>query len=457
MNQTIKTKNPATNQSLDEYTLLTPEQLEEAIDHSYDSWLAWRRSSFDTRKKLMMKAANVLEHKQDRYAAMMTREMGKVLDDARAEVKKSAWVCRYYAENAEKFLADELVEADVHKSLISYQPLGPVLAVMPWNYPFWQVFRFAAPTIMAGNTALLKHASNVPGSALMIEEVFTTAGFPKGIFQSLLIKSSSVEGIIANPKVKAVTLTGSGPAGSAVASAAGKHIKKSVLELGGSDPYIVLEDADLDLAAAQCAESRLLNAGQSCIGAKRFIVVEEVFEAFVEKFKEKMESAIVGDPNEAVKIGPLARHYLRDEVHDQVVRSVDRGAELILGGTIPDHEGAFYPPTILTNVSKGMPAYEEEIFGPVASVIRVKDEKEAIFVANDTSFGLGGAVFTRDLERGERIAKYEIQSGACFVNHFVKSDPRLPFGGINTSGFGRELGIYGIREFVNIKTVSIEA
>jgi len=309
---------------------------------------------------------------------------------------------------------------------------------------------------MAGNSALLKHASNVPESALQIEKIFLDAGFPKNTFSTLLIKSDAVESILDNNIVKAATLTGSGPAGQAVASTAGKNIKKTVLELGGSDPYLILEDADLDHAAEQCTTSRLLNTGQSCIGAKRFIVVEKVYDQFLQRFKDKMSSAMMGAPMKAVALGPMARFDLRDEVHQQVLDSVKNGAELILGGMIPDSKGAYYPPTILTNVSPGMPAYEDEIFGPVASVIKVKDEAEAIRVANDTAFGLGSCVFTKDLERGEKIAREQIDAGCCFVNHYVKSDPRLPFGGIKTSGYGRELSYYGIREFVNIKTVYIK-
>lgn len=451
----ITTLNPATNKELKTYDLHSQNQINDALNKAEDCWQSWRKTSYEERSTLMRVAADVLEKNVDKYAEMMTHEMGKVLNSARAEVKKCAWVCRYYADHAEDFLKDEIIETDASKSYISYQPQGVILAVMPWNYPFWQVFRFAAPTLMAGNTGVLKHASNVPGCALFIEEVFTEAGFPEGAFTSLLIKSSSVEDVIRNPIIKAVTLTGSGPAGAAVASTAGSEIKKTVLELGGSDPYIILEDADIELAVNQCTTSRLLNAGQSCIGAKRFLVTEAVYDQFIAAFKQKMSDAIMGDPMQEVDIGPMARHDLRDEVHQQVVDSVKKGATLLLGGTIPDHDGAYYYPTILTDVKPGMPAFEEEIFGPVASVIKVKDEKEAIEIANASVFGLGGAVFTKDIKRGERIAKYELQSGCCFVNQFVKSDPRLPFGGIKTSGYGRELSYYGIREFVNVKTVYI--
>jgi len=453
---TIISTNPYTNQEIETFQLHSDSEVAAVIDRADQTYQSYRRSSFQERSDLMMKAADILEENKNYYAEVMTREMGKTLNSAISEVEKCAWVCRYYAENAQAFLADEIVETDASNSLITYRPIGIILAVMPWNYPFWQVFRFAAPTLMAGNVGLLKHASNVPQSALNIAEVFEKAGFPKHAFSTLMIKSDQVEAILDNPKVKAATLTGSGPAGSAVASQAGKKIKHTVLELGGSDPYIVLEDADLELAAEQCTKSRLLNTGQSCIGAKRFIVLDEVYDEFLALFKEKMGAAIMGDPMQDVNLGPMARYDLRDEVHEQVTKSVKAGAQLALGGHIPDGDGAFYPPTILTNVQPGMPAYDEEIFGPVASVIRVTDEEEAIRIANDTEFGLGACVFTQDISRGERIAREELDAGCCFVNQFVKSDPRLPFGGVKTSGFGRELSYYGIREFVNVKTLYIK-
>lgn len=452
----IATFNPATNKKLKEYPLLTDEEIKKKISHANDAFQIWQNTSIYERSALMRKAANVLENNKMSYAEMMTLEMGKTFSSAISEVEKCVWVCNYYAANAEKFLKDEIVETDAYKSYITYRPLGVVLAVMPWNYPLWQVFRFAAPSLMAGNVGVLKHASNVPGCAMMIQEVFEKAGFPDNCFTSLIIKSAQVKSIIENPIVKACTLTGGGPAGESVAAISGANVKKTVLELGGSDPYIVLEDADLELAADQCMKSRLLNAGQSCIGAKRFIVVEKVYDEFLTLFKEKMEHAIMGYPMQAVDLGPLARHDLRDEVHQQVIESIEKGAELILGGHIPDHEGAYYPPTILVNVRPGMPAYDDEIFGPVAAVIKVSDKEEAIRVANDSKFGLGACVFTRDLAKGEEIAKYHLQAGCCFVNAFVKSDPRLPFGGIKTSGFGRELSEYGIKEFVNIKTVWVD-
>jgi len=453
---TITTYNPATEEKLATYKMHTDDEVIDIINDCHEAYATQKSSTFSERAILMNRAAEILEERKEKYAQAMTEEMGKTYSSAIAEVEKCAWVCRYYADNAEEFLKDEIIETDAHKSLISYRPIGIVLAVMPWNYPFWQVFRFAAPALMAGNVGILKHASNVPKCALQIEEVFRDAGFPKNAFRTLLIGSSQVKSVLENKKVKAATLTGSGPAGSAVASTAGAQIKKTVLELGGSDPYLILEDADLDHAADQCMQSRLLNAGQSCIGAKRFIVLDEVYEEFLEKFTTKMKSAKYGDPKSDVKFGPLARKDLRDEVHGQVLKSVQKGATLHLGGSLPTGKGAFYPPTILTNVKPGMPAYEEEIFGPIASVIKVKDEAEAIKVANDTEFGLGACVFTKDIKRGEDIAKNKLEAGCCFVNQFVKSDPRIPFGGINTSGYGRELSYYGIREFVNIKSVWIE-
>ncbi len=451
----IKPINPSNNTVLGSYKLHTDAEVSDILNNADKTYQTYKRTSFSDRAVMMNRAAEILENNKNRYARTMTLEMGKPLSSSISEVEKCAWVCRYYADNAEKFLADEIVETDASKSAIVYKPIGIVLAVMPWNYPFWQVFRFATPALMAGNVGLLKHASNVPQSALNIEEVFREAGFPENAFTTLIIKSGQVKSILDNPLVKAATLTGSGPAGSAVASQAGDKIKKTVLELGGSDPYIVLEDADLEHAAEQCKTSRLLNAGQSCIGAKRFIVLEEVYEEFLALFKDKMERAIMGDPMQSVDLGPMARFDLRDEVHGQVVESVKNGATLLLGGHIPDRDGAFYPPTILVDVKPGMPAYDDEIFGPVASVIKVMDEAAAIRVANDTEFGLGSCVFTKDIERGERIARDEIDAGCCFVNQFVKSDPRLPFGGVKTSGYGRELSYYGIREFVNVKTLYI--
>lgn len=447
---------PATGETFRVYEDLKPAAVKDAVQKSHEAYLDWRKTSFAERAKLMKKAGQILDERADEYAKLMTQEMGKPIKDGRAEAKKCALVCSYYADNAEKFLHAEKIDTDASKSFVTYQPLGIVLAVMPWNFPFWQVFRFAAPALMAGNAGVLKHASNVPGCAVAIEEIFRKAGFPESLFKTLLIGSRQVNAVIENPLVKAVTLTGSTPAGRAVAQKAGEYLKKSVLELGGSDPYIILEDADLNQTAATCATSRLINSGQSCIAAKRFIVVEPVAEKFIKKFVEIMRAAKMGDPmKEDTQVGPMARHDLRDELHDQVHRSIEKGAKCILGGQIPDGPGAYYPPTVLLDVKPGMPAYEEEMFGPVAPIIVVKDEAEAIRIANDTVFGLGAAVFTKDTARGERIAAQEIEAGCCFVNSFVKSDPRLPFGGVKESGYGRELSHFGIKEFVNIKTVYI--
>ncbi len=453
---TISSINPATGERIQTYSLCTDEQAAEALDHSARAFDAWKREPIEKRATFMRKAAETLRSNQEKYAAIMTREMGKTLKSARAEVEKCAWVCEYYAEHTAAFLQDEMVETEASKSFVAYRPLGVILAVMPWNFPFWQVFRFAAPALMAGNAAVLKHASNVPHCGALIQEVFEEAGFPKHLFTNLWISGKQVEKLIENPVIQAVTLTGSEKAGSAVAAKAAEKIKKAVLELGGSDAYLILEDADLEQAASLCAESRLLNSGQSCIGAKRFVVLEAVYDDFLLKFRKYMEAAVMGDPlDPATTLAPMARVDLRDELHDQVMESVQAGAEILIGGRIPEGKGAYYPATVLINVKPGMPGYEDELFGPVASVIKVKDEAEAIRVANDSKFGLGSGVFTADLNRGERIAKYELEAGSSFVNQYVKSDPRLPFGGIKTSGFGRELSHQGIREFVNAKTVYI--
>ena len=448
--------NPATGELIKEYPELTPDEVQEAINKSNLAFQSWRNVKIYDRAKLMKKAAQVLRDKANEYGELMALEMGKPIKEGRAEVEKCAWVCDYYAENTEKFLQHEFISTDASKSFVTFQPLGIILAVMPWNFPFWQVFRFAAPSLMAGNNGILKHASNVPGCALAIEEVFKEAGFPEYVFKSLLIGSRLVNAVIENPHVKAITLTGSTPAGRAVAGKAGEMLKKTVLELGGSDPYIILEDADLEAAVTACVTSRLINAGQSCIAAKRFIVVKSRLPQFEELYYERMKSAKMGDPmDESTEVGPQARHDLRDELHEQVKKSIDMGATCLLGGEIPPGEGAFYPPTILTGVKKGMPAYDEELFGPVAAIIPVNDEEEAIHVANDSIFGLGAAVFTGDESKGKRIATEQLEAGCCFVNAFVRSDPRLPFGGIKESGYGRELSHYGIKEFVNVKTVYI--
>lgn len=448
--------NPATGKQIRVYDGMTWEEVAQAVEQAHEAFRVWRRVPFAERAARMRRAAELLRERADYYARLMAEEMGKPIRDGRAEAQKCAWVCAYYAEHAERFLAPELVETDARKSFVAFEPLGVILAIMPWNFPFWQVFRFAAPTLMAGNAAVLKHASNVPGCALAIEALLRDAGFPAHLFRTLLIGSDQVESVIEHPLIRAVTLTGSTPAGRAVAAKAGAMLKKTVLELGGSDPYVILADADVERAAAICAKSRLINSGQSCIAAKRFVVVEAVREPFERLLVAHMQAARVGDPmDEATEVGPMARHDLRNELHRQVQESLRKGARLLLGGKIPEGPGAYYPPTVLTDVPKGAPAYEEELFGPVAAIIPVRDEAEAIQVANDTVFGLGAAVFTRDEARGERIAHAELEAGCCFVNDFVRSDPRLPFGGVKESGYGRELSIFGIREFVNIKTVFI--
>jgi succinate-semialdehyde dehydrogenase/glutarate-semialdehyde dehydrogenase len=432
--------NPATGREGNRYEATSEDEIMAAIEKADAASRDWRLRDFDERARLMKAAARVLRDNKDAYGRLMTEEMGKPIQQGIAEAEKCAVACDYFAGNAAKFLASEPAVGSANKSFVTFQPIGVVLAVMPWNFPFWQVFRFAAPALMAGNAGLLKHASNVPGCALAIEDVFRKAGFPEHLFKTLLVGSSAVDAIIAHPLVRAVTLTGSGPAGRAVAKKAGEMLKKSVLELG----------------ARACAAGRLINSGQSCIAAKRFIVVESVLKAFEEAFVKEMADTKVGDPLlPETEVGPLARMDLRDALHEQVEKSIAKGARCLLGGKVPDGPGAFYPPTVLTDLRPGMPAYEEELFGPVASVIPVKDEAEAISVANTSVFGLGGGVFTRDLARGERIAAEAMEAGSVCVNATVASDPRLPFGGVKESGYGRELSHYGIKEFVNIKTVVV--
>ncbi len=405
---------------------------------------------------LMHKAAEVLRANKEKYAAIVTQEMGKLINDARAEVEKCATVCDFYADKGPGFLADEAIDSDAGKSYVAYLPLGTVLAVMPWNFPLWQVFRFAAPALVAGNTGVLKHASNVPQSALVIEEVFKEAGFPENVFRSFMIKASQVKSVIEDPRIHAVTLTGSEPAGRQVAATAGNSLKKSVLELGGSDAFIVLEDADLDLTVKNAVTSRFLNSGQSCIAAKRFIVVDAIAEDFVARFKAGVEALKVGDPmDESTTLAPMAREDLRDEMHIQVADTLAAGAVAATGCEPVDRPGAFYKASILDRVEPGMRAYHEELFGPVAIVIHARDEEDALRIANDSPYGLGGSVWTQDSTRGERIAR-QVESGCTFVNGMVKSDARLPFGGIKNSGYGRELSQHGIREFTNAKTIWIK-
>jgi len=447
--------NPATGEEFFRAEGHRPNQVEAILEDAAQAAPAWRAVPVEARCRLLQQAAAVLRARRDEFARIITLEMGKLTAEARAEIEKCAACCDYYAEHAAGFLADETIPTDASRSLVSHEPLGTVLAIMPWNFPFWQAIRCAAPALAAGNTVLLKHASNVPQCALAIERMFAEAGFPEGVFRTLLVGSAAVERLVADARVHAVSLTGSEGAGRAVAAQAGKHLKKAVLELGGSDPFIVLDDADLELAAAQAVRARFQNAGQSCIAAKRFLVVDRVAEEFLARFRAAVEALVPGDPlDPATTLAPMARHDLRDEVHEQVADALTRGARAVTGAQPLDGPGAYYAATILDGVAPGMRAWSEEVFGPVALVIGVRDENEAVEIANASRFGLGGSVWTRDLARGERLAR-RLECGAAFVNGMVKSDPRLPFGGVKDSGYGRELSRHGIREFVNAKTVWI--
>jgi succinate-semialdehyde dehydrogenase/glutarate-semialdehyde dehydrogenase len=454
----VRSINPTDGRLVAEYPPLSLAEVHAAIDRATKAQGPWAETTFAERGTVLAAAADRLEQDAARLAHLMAVEMGKPLGQGRAELTKCASACRYYAEHAERFLADVGYATQHARSYAHHEPLGVVLAVMPWNFPFWQVFRFAAPALMAGNVGLLKHASNVAGCAVAIAEVFQAAGAPEGVFQTLLIGSDLVDAVLEHPGVAAATLTGSAEAGRAVASKAGSLLKKTVLELGGSDPYVVLEDADIERAAKTCADSRMINSGQSCISAKRFIVVDAVHDAFVDAFVARMADARLGDPTqEDTAYGPLARTDLRDDLQDQVARSVAAGARLVLGGAVPEGPGAFYPPTVLLDVEPGMAAFDEETFGPVAAVVRARDADHAVELANTTVFGLGAAVFTQDLDRGADIAARRLRAGNCFVNALVASDPRLPFGGVKESGYGRELSDLGIKEFVNTKTVVVAA
>ena len=451
----IASINPATGEKLKEFPAFSEAEIEKRLKRADRAFAHHRREPFEKRAQSLMSVAALLDREKARLARIMTLEMGKLLRAAVDEVGKCLRGCRFYAENAERFLEDEPTQTDAARSYARYEPLGPVLAIMPWNFPFWQVFRFAAPALMAGNVGLLKHAANVPQCALAIEEIFCRAGFDEGIFQTLLIEAEQVERVIVDPRVKAVTLTGSEKAGSAVASAAAREIKKSVLELGGSDAFIVMPSADFEAALSTAIKARTINSGQSCIAAKRFFVADEIYEDFLRQFVERMRALRVGDPlDETTEIGPLATEQILNGVHQQVQKSIGAGAKLLTGGNRIHGPGFFYEPTVLVDVPRESPAYREEVFGPVASIFRVRDAADAIEIANDSAFGLGASAWTNDPAEKELFAS-EIETGMVFINAMVASDPRLPFGGVKRSGFGRELGAQGIREFTNIKTIWI--
>ncbi len=451
----IQSINPATEEVIETFELFSKAQVRQALDDARSAFLSWRNTSFAERSALLHRVAAYLRENKARLAQIATIEMGKPIVEAEAEVEKCAFNCEFYAENAEKFLADEAVKANATESYVAFRPLGVVLALMPWNFPYWQVFRFAAPALMAGNTAVLKHASNVSRSALEIEHIFQACGLPHGAFRTVLVPGAETRPLIEDPHIAAVTLTGSEEAGVAVASASGGVLKKNVLELGGSDAFIVLEDADLDEAAKTAVRARFQNTGQSCIAAKRFIVVESVAEEFVQKFVEAASKLQIGDPlDRQTQVGPMARKDLRESLEQQVEASVKMGAKVALGGKRLEGKGYFFAPTIVTDVTPEMSLFREETFGPVAAVIRARDAEHAVELANDSIFGLGGNLWTRDIERGRALAR-QLESGGVFINGMTASDPRLPFGGVKRSGYGRELSSFGIREFVNIQTVWI--
>lgn len=450
-------KNPATGQLIKQIGVFDQAQTEVCLHESQQAFAHWKEVALDTRLQKVKVLGQLLNTKKHELAKLMTLEMGKLIKESVSEIEKCVWLCDYYVEHASSHLQDEMIVTDFSRSYISYQPLGVILGIMPWNFPFWQVFRFAIPTLLAGNTALLKHASNVPQCALILEQLFNEAGFDQGVFQTLLIKGSDMAFVIEHEAVKAVSLTGSTQAGKRVAQTAGACLKKCVLELGGSDPYLIRADADLNQAIDKCVTSRLLNAGQSCIGAKRFIVERTVLDPFVEGMLERFQHRSYGDPmDKTTGLAPLATEEIRTTLHQQVSKTVELGGRCLMGGSLPDEQGYFYPPTILCDLTENMPAYHEELFGPVACVYAVDSLEEALHLANQSQFGLGAAIFSKNIQEAEHIARNYLDSGSCFVNDFVKSDPRLPFGGIKHSGFGRELSYLGIREFTNIKTVCVE-
>ncbi len=454
----MESVNPATGETVETYDDDSDEEVNEALDRANERFETWSERPISERQQLLTNVADVLRDNQEEYAELITKEMGKPIAQSRSEVEKCAWACDYYSQRADEFLQDEVIggEPDA-RTLVSYEPLGTVLSIMPWNFPFWQVFRFAAPNITAGNTGVFKHASNVPGCAVAIQEIFEEAGYPEGVFNTMLIGSEKIDDVIADDRVSAVTLTGSEGTGRQVGESAGQNLKKHLLELGGSDPFIVLDDADIEAAADTAATARTINSGQSCIAAKRFIVHDDVYDEFLDRFITEMDDLTTGDPmDDDTDLGPQARDDLLDTLHDQVEASVDQGATLELGGEPLDREGHYYPPTVLTDIPEDAPAAAEEVFGPAAAVFRASDEADAIEQANDHDLGLGASIWTEDLERGERVAR-EVEAGLTYVNELVKSDPRVPFGGIKDSGYGRELARFGIQAFVNKKTVWIQS
>ncbi len=453
----LKSINPANGETVREHLEHQWEEIDNIIKDVQTAYKLWKYSKLDFRIEKIKALAKFLNFKKEGLAFTISIEMGKPINESRAEIDKCISVCDYYCDNIEDILQQKTILTEATESYVVNQPLGVILAIMPWNFPFWQVFRFAVPAILAGNTVVLKHASNVPGCAIAVEDLFTDADFPDNIFRTVLASNRKVERMVANKRIAAITLTGSTKAGQAVAQTAGKYLKKCVLELGGSDPYLIFDDADIPKAVEACVKARLINTGQSCIGAKRFIITQNVYDEFEALFVDKMKAVSIGDPfNEKNQLGPLARGNIRADLFSQVNQSISLGARLLCGGELDEGAGFYFPATVLSNIKPEMPAYNQELFGPVASLIKVNDEQEAIAIANDTSFGLGAAIFTADIEKGKFLAENELEAGCCFVNDFVKSDPRLPFGGVKESGFGRELSIYGPLEFVNTKTIYIK-
>lgn len=452
----LQSINPATNELEQEYKEHQWDEVNAALCQAVKAQKEWSAATVESRAVILLKAASLLRQRKEELAMLITCEMGKLIIEARAEIEKCAWVCDYYASEGIRFLSRQNIKTESSESYVIHRPLGIVLAIMPWNFPFWQLFRCAAPSLMAGNGVILKHASNVSGCALAIEQIISDSGVPTGLFKTLLLSGKKASNLISDKRINAISITGSTTTGKIVAMQSAQYLKKCVLELGGSDPYLILADADLDTAVEACVKGRLINAGQSCIAAKRFIIVDQIYNEFEERFVERMRQMQEGDPMDPkCHLGPLARNNIREELHRQVTISTTRGARLLQGGVLQRKTGAFYPATVLANVRPGMPAYDEEFFGPVASLIHAADEAEAVKIANDTAFGLGSAIFSKDIEKARHLAEKSLDAGCCFINDYVKSDPRLPFGGIKESGMGRELSLYGIMEFVNIKTISI--